>query len=129
MTLCGGSSIAELPLFQGDDGGAIPTSPLQLQFRPIKSSTMNSIVVENHYAHRAVPSSWSFGCYFMQNLLGVISFGKPASNNLCVGICGPSNASRVFELNRLWMHDSCPKNSESRFISWSIRELSKVSPP
>jgi hypothetical protein len=126
--LCADSSVAELPLFQGEDGGAIPTSALQLKFKTILSKTMNDIVVKNHYAHRAVPSSWSFGCFFNQNLLGVISFGKPASPHLCRGICGDENSSRVYELNRLWIDDACPKNSESRFISWSIRELSKIRP-
>ena len=122
------SSVAELPLFQGEDGGAIPTSALQLKFKTITSQTMNDIVVKNHYAHRAVPSSWSFGCFNDGELMGVISFGKPASPHLCRGICGEENAGRVYELNRLWLDDKCPKNSESRFISWSIRELSKIRP-
>ena len=122
------SSVAELPLFQGEGGGAIPTSALQLKFRTITSQTMNDIVVKNHYAHRAVPSSWSFGCFNDGELMGVISFGKPASPHLCRGICGEENAERVYELNRLWLDDKCPKNSESRFISWSIRELSKIRP-
>ena len=122
------SLVAELSLFQGEDGGAIPTSALQLKFRTITSQTMNDIVVKNHYAHRAVPSSWSFGCFNDGELMGVISFGKPASPHLCRGICGEENAGRVYELNRLWLDDKCPKNSESRFISWSIRELSKIRP-
>ncbi len=122
------SSVVELPLFQGEDGGAIPTSALQLKFRTIKSQTLNDMVVENHYAHRAVPCSWSFGCFNSSELLGVISFGKPASPHLCRGICGEDNSSRVYELNRLWLDDRCPKNSESRFIAWSIRELSKLRP-
>jgi len=128
MTLRADSSIEELPLFLGEDGGAIPTSSLQLKFRSITSQTMNDVVVKNHYAHRAVPSSWSFGCFNDGELMGVISFGKPASPHLCRGICGEENAGRVYELNRLWLDGKCPKNSESRFISWSIRELSKIRP-
>lgn len=128
MSLRADSSIEELPLFQGENGGAIPTSALQLKFKAITSKTMNEVVVSNHYAHRAVPCSWSFGCFNERELLGVISFGKPASPHLCRGICGDDNASRVYELNRLWLDNRCPKNSESRFISWSIRELSKLRP-
>lgn len=128
VSLRADSSIEELPLFQGENGGAIPTSALQLKFRSIGSKTMNEVVVANHYAHRAVPCNWSFGCFHGSELLGVISFGKPASPHLCRGICGEENAPRVYELNRLWLDDRCPKNSESRFISWSIRELSKLRP-
>ena len=128
MSFGGDSSTAELPLFQGEDGGAIPTSPLQLLFRQITSHTSNVVVVENHYAHRKVSVSWAFGAYFNNVLLGVISFGKPASQNVCSGVCGKSNSSRVYELNRLWMHDKCPKNSESRFIGWALRQLKKIKP-
>jgi len=62
-------------------------------------------------------------------LLGVISFGKPASQNVCLGVCGKSNSNRVYELNRLWMSDKCPKNSESRFIGWALRQLKNINPP
>ena len=129
MNFCGDSSVVELPLFQGEDGGAIPTSPLQLQFRQITEKTLNLMVVEHHYAHRAVPVSYAFGAYFNGICVGVISFGKPASPHVCIGVCGHSNSRRVYELNRLWMSDVCPRNSESRFIAWSLRQLRKVSPP
>ena len=52
MSFGGDSSTVELPLFQGEDGGAIPTSPLQLLFRPITNHTANLVAVESHYAHR-----------------------------------------------------------------------------
>ena len=37
-------------------------------------------------------------------------------------------AHDVYELNRLWMHDNMPKNSESRFVGWCLRELRKLRP-
>jgi len=87
------------------------------------------MVVEHHYAHRAVPVSWAFGAYFNGVCVGVISFGKPASPHVCIGVCGHKNSGRVYELNRLWMSDVCPRNSESRFIAWSLRQLKRVAPP
>lgn len=128
MKLCGDSSKVELPLFQGEDGGATPTSPHQLLFRQITSHTSNLVAIESHYAHRAVSVSWAFGAYFDNVLMGIISFGKPASQNVCSGVCGKSNSSRVYELNRLWMSEKCPKNSESRFIGWALRQLKKIKP-
>ena len=129
MSFGGDSSIVELPLFQGEDGGAIPTSPLQLLFRPITNHTANLVAVESHYAHRKAPITWAFGAFFNNNLVGIITFGKPPSQHLCIGVCGRENQERVYELNRLWMNDICPKNSESRFIGWALRELSKIKPP
>lgn len=119
----GGSLVAEQLGFLQDDGGSIPTSPLQFVFRKISDHTLNRVVVESHYAHRAVPSSWSFGAYHEDRLMGVISFGKPASRPLSIGVCGVEREPQVYELNRLWMADECPKNSESRFIGWSLRNL------
>ena len=122
----------EQDLFQSQDGGLIPTSPLQLHFRMItRSDSANKIFIKNHYAHRAVPISFAFGAYKknqMQTLVGAMSFGKPASPSLCVGACGKENAHRIYELNRLWMSDECPKNSESRFIGWALRILKKIRP-
>lgn len=128
MKLCGDSSKVELPLFQGEDGGATPTSPHQLLFRQITSHTSNLVAVESHYAHRAVSVSWAFGAYFNNVLMGIISFGKPASYTACNGICGKESSPRVYELNRLWMSDKCPKNSESRFIGWALRMLKQIKP-
>lgn len=50
-------------------------------------------------------------------------FGKPASNSLCEGICGPEESSRVLELTRLWIQDGTPKNTESYFIGQAIKLL------
>lgn len=130
MDKCG-DSLMQNELFQELDGGASPTSPLQLFFRKIRSDNANRIFEKNHYAHRAVPISECFGAYksdSMRTLVGAISFGKPSSNSLCVGCCGKENAHRIFELNRLWMSDEAPRNSESRFIGWSLRMLKKLHP-
>ncbi len=118
-------------LFQEVSGGANPTSPLQLFFRKIQSVNANRVFEKNHYAKRPVPISECFGAYksdSMKTLVGAISFGKPSSNSLCVGCCGKDHSHRIYELNRLWMSDECPKNSESRFIGWSLRILRKLHP-
>jgi len=118
-------------MFQHIDGGANPTSPLQLFFRKIRSDNANRIFEKHHYAHRAVPISESFGAYkknALQTLVGAISFGKPASPSLCDGACGKENSHRIYELNRLWVSDECPRNTESRFIGWSLRILKQIRP-
>ena len=125
MKLCGDSSIAELPLFQGEDGGAIPTSPHQLFFRPIKYITANNFLVKWHYLHRQAPTSFSYGAYFSGQIIGACTIGKPASHTLLGGVAGKERAADVFELNRLCFLDEAPKNSESRFIGWVIRQMAK----
>lgn len=128
MICAGIVQVAEQLDFLPKDDGSIPISPLQLRFQAISAQNMNRIVVENHYAHRPVSSSWSWGAYFNGRLLGVISYGKPASPSPCDAVCGSEYSSRVYELNRLWIDDVAPKNSESRFISWTLRQLKNIRP-
>ena len=121
--MCADSLVAEQLSFQIEGGGSIPTSALQLFFRPINWETAIKVVIANHYLHRSAPVSWAFGAYFEDVLLGVCTIGKPASRTLIEGVCGKEHADKVFELNRLWMDDKAPKNSESRFIGWVLRQL------
>lgn len=120
--------MVELPLFQGEDGGSSPTSPLQLKFRPISNHTATIVAIESHYAHRKCPITWAFGAFFNEKLEGILTVGKPPSLNICIGALGREKMDKVWELNRLWMSEKCPKNSESRFIGWSLRQLKKIKP-
>lgn len=120
--------MAEQLGFPLGDSGSIPTSSLQLWFKPITTETLNVVAREKHYLHREVNTSWAWGAYYEGILLGAISFAKPASPAVCKSVCGESEADRVYELNRLWMDDKCPKNSESRFIGFALRELRNVRP-
>lgn len=136
MNICGDSSSEEQDLFQSQDDGSIPISPLQKEItfcKIVHPSFANKIFKEKHYAHREVPISVAYGAWISKvnkngritgrTCVGAISFGKPASPSLCVGACGKENSKRIFELNRLWMDDICPKNTESRFIGWSLKRL------
>ena len=82
-------------------------------------------VIEKHYLHRPCPISWAFGIIIDEKLKGVLTVGRPASRTVCEGVCGADRATDVFELNRLWLHESLPCNSESQFIGWCLRELRK----
>lgn len=50
------------------------------------------------------------------------TFGKPASNSLCKGICGEKYSENVYELNRLCRVDGW-KEPLSMFVSRCLREL------
>jgi hypothetical protein len=55
----------------------------------------------------------------------VLTVGRPASRTVCEGVCGADRAADVFELNRLWLHECLPCNSESQFVGFCLRELRK----
>jgi len=90
----------------------------------ITSSEAAELVVKNHYLHRRPPISFSFGLIRSGITVGVCTFGSPASRHLQIGVC-PSDPSLVIELNRLWVQDEEPRNTESWFVS---RALSMIPP-
>lgn len=83
-------------------------------------------VIEKHYLHRPCPISWAWGIVVDEKLKGVLTVGRPCSRTVCEGVCGPDRAADVFELNRLWLDEGLPCNSESQFIGWCLRELRKI---
>lgn len=52
-------------------------------------------------------------------------YGVSASSTLLKGICGPEESSNVYELTRLWIDDSVPKNGESFLIGNTLSRLNK----
>jgi hypothetical protein len=81
-----------------------------------------ALVVEHHYLHRRPPISHAFGLFNHGILVGVVTYGTPASRHLQMGAC-PSEPANVIELNRLWVSDAMPTNTESWFVSRSLKEL------
>ena len=119
---------AQAPLFgqhlalrcRNSDGGEEVT--VQGLIATLDSATAARVVVKNHYLHRRPPISWAFGLYVHGELLGVVTYGTPPSRHLQMSAC-PSDPSLVVELNRLWLDDSLPTNSESWFVSRTLRML------
>ena len=83
--------------------------------------------LKKHYAKRIPSISYAFGIYVDDAMIGVVSYGVPASNNLTEGICGAEYKSDVLELNRLVINSNAPKNSASFLVGNSIKMLPKNS--
>jgi len=91
--------------------------------KQIDSKSATKMVVENHYLHRRASTMFAYGLFDGEEMIGCVIYGKPASNALCVGVCGPDESSKVLELTRLWIKDGTPKNTESFLIGRSLRML------
>jgi hypothetical protein len=97
-------------------------------FKSVEHGLAETLVIRKHYLHRPCPVSWAFGIFVDEQIKGVLTIGKPCSSTVCSGVCGKDRAHDVYELNRLWLDDCLPHNSESRFIGWCLRELRKMNP-
>lgn len=92
---------------------------------PISYHTAMDIVIEKHYLHRKSPCSKAFGLFQDDQILGVITYGVSASSTLLKGIAGEDEKGNIYELTRLWVDDSVPKNGESFLIGNTIKQLDK----
>lgn len=81
-----------------------------------------AIVVRKHYLHRPPPISFCFGLLEGCEIVGVVTFGCPASSHMRTGAC-PERPLCVLELNRLWVDDKMPRNTESWFLSRALALL------
>lgn len=89
--------------------------------KSIQSYLTHEWLLKKHYAKRLPSISYAFGLFNDEILIGVLTIGKPASPNLCDGICGKEYSNYVYELNRLCINDNLEKNVLSYFLSNSIK--------
>ncbi len=88
----------------------------------IDNKTANDFLLPRHYSGRKPQISKAFGLYDGERLVAVCTFGKPASNSLCEGICGKEHSKSVYELNRLCRVEDWYEPL-SAFVSTCLRRL------
>ena len=129
--MCGDSSMAEQLSFQIEEGGSIPTSPLQnlnLSVQKIPSNIGKEFVKKYHYSHGIHNGPMCYGLFNNNDLIGVCAFATPSSENVCASVFGIEDKRSVTELHRLVLLDWVPKNSESWFIVRALKSLKKDRP-
>lgn len=89
---------------------------------PIKPVEATPWLLKKHYAKRVPVISYAFGLYRGIELVGVVTYGAPASPFLCIGVCGPENKDLVLELNRLCIYDHI-QNGASYLVGRSLKML------
>ena len=77
-----------------------------------------------HYAKRLPSISYSFGLFKEDVLVGVCTYGIPASDQL-LRCCGDEYRKIAFELNRLIKNDGLEKNTQSYFVAQTFKLLPK----
>lgn len=99
-----------------------PVDANEYTVTPIDKKETHWWMLNIHYAKRICPISFAFGLYRNSELVGVITYGQPASPPLCRGVAGEENKHLVLELNRLILRDNL-KNEASRLIAQSLKQI------
>jgi hypothetical protein len=130
LTKSGDSIKVTRSLFQGGDGGAIPTSPLQLKIEIIKPQLANFL---NSKWHSRLPIiHWSnivrnthyicFGLSFDYRWYAVGIWSSPVAQNRF------KDGKKILELRRLAICRNAPKNTATRMLSVMIKIIKKRFP-
>lgn len=121
----GDGAVVAQPLFQGEGGGSIPTSPLQLTFESIDIATAAQF---NALWHSRLPSfpvnTARCGDAFVATYDGcvhAVAIWTPPIARLL-------NGKGWYELRRLAIAPTAPKNTASRMLGWMVRELRRRHP-
>lgn len=91
--------------------------------RQIQSVETHDWLLNKHYARRLCPISYAFGAFRSDKLIGVVTYGTPASAPLKSGVCGLEYKHLVIELNRLVCENT--KNIASILVGRSLQLLPK----
>lgn len=88
----------------------------------ISSNEAKRFLLPRHYSGRIPSITWAFGWIVQGKLQAVCTFGKPASPQLCIGVCGKTYKKNVYELNRLCREEDFDLPL-SEFVGACLRKL------
>ena len=89
----------------------------------------NEIVKKNHYSKKFYSASYIHLAVFSNGeIKGVLQFGYAMNPQSMGSVVKGSELKEYLELNRMWLDDSMPRNSESKAISYSIKYIRRKYP-
>ncbi len=97
---------------------------MKYEVKEVTRGDTENYILNIHYAKRFPSISYKYGLYRDGKLVGIVTYGTPASPNLRTGIAGKEFEKDVLELNRLCLLDNL-KNEASRLIGASLKLLPK----
>ena len=95
----------------------------------IPCSRARAAIRENHYAGTVVANSYvHLGVYVDGRFAGALQFGYAMNPARASKVVSGTGARDYLELNRMWLADWAPRNSESQAISCAIHYIRAVMP-
>lgn len=97
-----------------------------MKVKPITYEETKPFILGIHYARRMPCVQFAFGLFDNDLLIGIVTYGQPASPSLCRGVAGEHNKKNVLELNRLVI---LPEYNGKNYASVLISKSLKLLPP
>lgn len=97
--------------------------------RTIDRTIANDTIIANHYSRRVYrASTLHLGVFIGGRFLGVLQYGYAMNPASADSVVAGTAMSEYLELNRMWLDDEAPRNSESRALAMSIRLIRRLRP-
>ncbi|MGL4722894.1 MAG: protein mom [Scandinavium sp.] len=111
------------------DGKVVGYGSRELRVEVISCWLARSIIATKHYSKRFVNNSYlHLGVFSDRDLVGVLQWGYALNPNSGRRVVLDTGNREYMELNRMWLHDDMPRNSESRAISYSLKAIKLLYP-
>jgi len=97
--------------------------------KEIKRDEANEIVMKRHYSKKFYNASYiHLGIFLHGKVMGVMQYGYAMNPASAGSVVAGTGIKEYLELNRMWLDDDCPRNSESQAISFSIKFIKRKYP-
>ena len=97
--------------------------------REIPRPLADDLIVANHYSGKVVKNSRvHLGVIAEGALMGVLQLGYALNAHQVCHVVANTTLTGYLELNRMWLDDALPRNSESRAFSYAVRYLRRRLP-
>ncbi len=95
----------------------------------IPCATARAVIIEHHYSHRVVNNSYLHLGVFREGAFeGVLQWGYALNPARAGKVVEGTVQGQYMELNRMWLSDDAPRNSESRAISYALKYIRRACP-
>lgn len=95
----------------------------------IDRALANATIIANHYSRRVYSASTlHLGVFVGGRFEGVLQYGYAMNPASAGSVVTGTLMSEYLELNRMWLADAAPRNSESRALAYSIRLIRRIRP-
>ena len=99
-------------------------TPKEMVVKKVDAKFCRGMIAEFHYSHIMPDNAFNcFAGFYGDKIAGVVVYGNGANNNTFSALIPDIEVKNCRELMRLWSADGMPKNTESKLISESLKQL------
>lgn len=96
----------------------------EFQIKEIDRDLANTTIKKNHYSKKVYNATYiHLGVFMNDDFVGVLQYGYAMNPASCGSVVEGTEMNQYLELNRMWLSDTAPRNSESKALSYSFKYI------